>query len=95
MTIDVLYEHSFDIEFGSAGGIFLVDDPEDILPLTKEALDSRTLLGDPRIVLERTTNHEQYRLLKEIHKVDESIIKKILNNARKEAVKIRVKELKE
>lgn len=94
LTIDVIYEHSFDIEFGGTSGLsYLTVNPEHILPMTKAALDSRALMGDPEIELEKNIHHEQYKLLEEIRAIDKSNVKKLLNLARKESVKIRLKEV--
>ena len=94
LTIDVIYEHAFNIEFGGTSGLsYLTVNPELILPMTREALDSRALMGDPRIELEKNLHHEQYKLLEEIRAIDKSNVKKLLNLARKESVKIRLNEV--
>ena len=94
LTIDVIYEHAFDIEFGGTSQLsYLTVDPKDILPLTKEAIQSRVLIGNPITDLEKTTDSEQYELLKELRAIDETKEKKLLGFARLEAARIRMEEI--
>jgi len=94
LTIDILFMHSFDIEFGgSAGFNFLTKDPNLILPLTKEAITSRAVRGDPRIELEKVFDNQLHELYLEISGIDKKKGDEVIKLARNETVKIRFDEL--
>lgn len=94
LTVDAIYERTFDIEFdGTSGFSYLTVSTELTLPMTKDALESRALMGNPRIEIEKRIDEEQHELLEQIRTIDESNVVKLLKFARKEAVKIRLKEV--
>ncbi|MGV9103954.1 MAG: hypothetical protein ACOC3C_07565 [Candidatus Thorarchaeota archaeon] len=96
LTIDVIYEHAFMIEFDGTSGIdYITKEPEKILPMTEEALESRALRGDPRDQLRHSWDTGDRQLYEDISKVDNKVIERVLDLARTRAVKIRLEEIKE